>query len=70
MSVWLTPDLKPIFGGTYFPPNECYYNRHGLKGLLLQIAEMVLYREGRTEIALSQGLLFSDSFGTVVQTIV
>ena len=20
MSVWLTPDLKPFFGGTYFPP--------------------------------------------------
>ena len=25
MSVWLTPDLKPFFGGTYFPPDE----RHG-----------------------------------------
>ena len=21
MSVWLTPDLKPFFGGTYFPPD-------------------------------------------------
>ena len=20
MSVWLTPDLKPFYGGTYFPP--------------------------------------------------
>src|SRR6201982_683960 len=25
MSVWLTPDLKPFVGGTYFPPEE----RHG-----------------------------------------
>ncbi|MFO1051717.1 MAG: thioredoxin domain-containing protein [Planctomycetota bacterium] len=22
MSVWLTPDLKPFYAGTYFPPNE------------------------------------------------
>ena len=22
MSVWLTPHLKPIFGGTYFPPED------------------------------------------------
>jgi len=22
MSVWLTPDLKPFFGGTYYPPEE------------------------------------------------
>src|SRR5437667_2376174 len=25
MSVWLTPDLKPFVGGTYFPPED----RHG-----------------------------------------
>jgi uncharacterized protein YyaL (SSP411 family) len=24
MSVFLTPDLKPFFGGTYFPPNDAY----------------------------------------------
>lgn len=24
MSVFLTPDLKPIFGGTYFPANDRY----------------------------------------------
>jgi len=24
MSVWLTPDLKPIVGGTYFPPEDRY----------------------------------------------
>ena len=22
MSVWLTPDLKPFYGGTYFPPTS------------------------------------------------
>ncbi len=28
MSVWLTPDLKPFVGGTYFPPD----NRYGRAG--------------------------------------
>lgn len=31
MSVWLTPDLKPFVGGTYFPPD----NRHGRAGFPL-----------------------------------
>jgi uncharacterized protein YyaL (SSP411 family) len=30
MNVFLTPDLKPFFGGTYFPPD----NRHGRPGFL------------------------------------
>ena len=25
MNVWLTPDRKPFFGGTYFPPREDRY---------------------------------------------
>ena len=24
MSVWLTPDLKPVMGGTYYPPHDAY----------------------------------------------
>jgi uncharacterized protein len=24
MSVWLTPDLRPYYGGTYFPPRDLY----------------------------------------------
>ena len=28
MSVWLTPELKPFVGGTYFPPED----RHGQPG--------------------------------------
>ncbi|KAL0487171.1 DUF255 domain-containing protein [Acrasis kona] len=27
MSVFLTPDLKPFFGGTYFPPREAMFSR-------------------------------------------
>jgi len=30
MSVWLTPDLEPIVGGTYFPPEDA----HGRTGFL------------------------------------
>src|SRR5690606_25084008 len=30
LSMWLTPDRRPFFGGTYFPPRD----RHGLPGFL------------------------------------
>jgi uncharacterized protein YyaL (SSP411 family) len=38
MSVWLTPDLKPFVGGTYFPP-ENRYGRAGFPVMLERIAE-------------------------------
>ncbi len=38
LSVWLTPDLKPFFGGTYFPPDD-RHGRTGLKTLLTRLAE-------------------------------
>src|SRR5436309_1020702 len=38
MSVWLTPDLKPFVGGTYFPPED-RYGRAGFPVLLERIAE-------------------------------
>jgi uncharacterized protein YyaL (SSP411 family) len=37
MSVWLTPDLKPFFGGTYFPPDN-RWGRPGFKTILEYIA--------------------------------
>ncbi|MBI2437505.1 MAG: thioredoxin domain-containing protein [Lentisphaerae bacterium] len=37
MSVWLTPELKPFVGGTYFPPED-RWGRPGFKSALLQIA--------------------------------
>jgi hypothetical protein len=50
MSVFLTPDLKPFFGGTYFPPDA----RHGRPGFL-QLLEQIsrLWRERKMEIAAS-----------------
>ena len=37
MSVWLTPDLKPFFGGTYFPPIS-KWGRPGFIDILTQLA--------------------------------
>ena len=47
MSVWLTPELKPFFGGTYFPP-ENMHGRVGFPSVLLQLAE--LWRENRSRL--------------------
>ncbi|KAL1116224.1 hypothetical protein AAG570_005719 [Ranatra chinensis] len=38
MSVFLTPDLKPVAGGTYFPPED-NYGRPGFKSVLLNTAK-------------------------------
>ncbi|NLP10890.1 thioredoxin domain-containing protein, partial [bacterium] len=38
MSVWLTPELKPFIGGTYYPPED-YAGRPGFRSILLRIAE-------------------------------
>jgi uncharacterized protein len=35
--VWLTPDLKPFFGGTYFPP-ESRWGRPGFVDILKELA--------------------------------
>src|SRR5664279_535055 len=37
MSVWLTPELKPFFGGTYFAP-DARYGRPGFRSVLSQLA--------------------------------
>ncbi len=47
MSVWLTPDLKPFYGGTYFP-SEPRGGMPGFRLLLLRIAE--LWREQRLDV--------------------
>ena len=48
MSVFLTPDLEPFFGGTYFPPAD----RHGLPGFPRVLAAMAdAYRNRRDEVS-------------------
>ncbi|HWQ54934.1 MAG TPA: thioredoxin domain-containing protein [Bryobacteraceae bacterium] len=50
MSVWLTPDLRPFFGGTYFPPDN-RYGRTGFATVLERIAEA--WRQDREKIVAS-----------------
>jgi hypothetical protein len=47
MSVWLTPDLKPFYGGTYFP-RESRYGFPGFIPLLEAVAEA--WREKRQSV--------------------
>lgn len=39
MSVFLTPELKPMVGGTYFPPDD-KYGRPGFKSILRRVKEV------------------------------
>ena len=50
LNVFLTPELKPFFGGTYFPP-DTRHGRPSFLHLLQQIAE--LWRERKIEIVAS-----------------
>lgn len=40
MSVFLTPDLVPVAGGTYFPPED-RFGRVGFGTMLTSLAEKV-----------------------------
>ena len=47
LTAFLTPDGRPFFGGTYFPPED-HYQRPGFKRILTTLAEA--YREKRGEV--------------------
>ena len=47
MSVWLTPDLQPFYGGTYFPPHS-QYGRPAFRDVLLEIARA--WRDERDKV--------------------
>ena len=51
MSVWLQPDLKPIVGGTYFPPDD-RYGRRGFASVCRTVADA--WKNDREKI-LAQG---------------
>ncbi|MCC7157809.1 MAG: thioredoxin domain-containing protein [Bryobacterales bacterium] len=57
MSVWLTPERKPFFGGTYFPPDN-RYGRPGFPHLVEQIAEA--WRRQRTQLLESGDSILSQ----------
>ncbi|NCI45429.1 thioredoxin domain-containing protein [Sediminibacterium soli] len=65
LNVFLTPDAKPFYGGTYFPPQKAF-NRPSWMDVLLGVANS--YREKKHEIEsqaenLTEHLLSSNAFG-------
>ena len=48
LSVWLTPDRRPFFGGTYFPPRN-QGGRAGFRTVLERLAEIWRTRRGEVE---------------------
>jgi uncharacterized protein YyaL (SSP411 family) len=56
MSVWLTPQLRPFYGGTYFPPTDVP-GRPGFITILRRIAE--LWKIEREQIEAKAGSLLS-----------
>jgi uncharacterized protein len=57
MSVWLTPDLKPFVGGTYFPPED-RYGQPAFKSVLERIA--TAWKENHDKIV-EQGAKIVDA---------
>ena len=50
LNVFLTPDLKPFYGGTYFPPDE----RHGMPSFRAVLEKVSrVYREQRDRVTAS-----------------
>jgi uncharacterized protein YyaL (SSP411 family) len=70
LTAFLTPDGKPFFGGTYFPPDD-RFGRPGMKRILLSVAEA--YKHKRSELertasalaeAVAQAEVFAGARGT------
>jgi uncharacterized protein YyaL (SSP411 family) len=62
MSVFLTPDLRPFFGGTYFPPED-KYGRRGFRSLLLLLADAWQTRRDEINRAAEDITTHLQSFG-------
>ena len=65
LNVFLTPDRKPFYGGTYFPPQKAF-NRPSWRDILFFIADA--YKNRKSEIeeqaqSLTDHLYTSNSFG-------
>ncbi|MBL0272514.1 MAG: thioredoxin domain-containing protein [Chitinophagaceae bacterium] len=65
LNVFLTPEAKPFFGGTYFPPQKAY-NRPSWQETLLGVKQAFQQRRHEMDAQaenLTQHLLQSNSFG-------
>jgi len=56
LTAFLTPEGKPFYGGTYFPPED-HYGRPGFKRVLLSIAQA--YREKHGDVVESANSVMS-----------
>jgi uncharacterized protein YyaL (SSP411 family) len=65
LTVFLTPDQRPFYAGTYFPPDD-RYGRPGFPRLLRALAE--LWTE-RREAALEQAEAFMGGFADLAKSI-
>ena len=61
MSVFLTPELKPFYGGTYWPPKS----RMGMPGFDQVITGVVDAWQNRQEQAVSQAQQLTERIGAV-----
>jgi hypothetical protein len=64
LTAFLTPDGKPFFGGTYFPPEDAM-GRPGFKRILVSIAEAFKSRRAevdRSSVALEEAVAQAESF--------
>ena len=57
MSVWLTPERKPFYGGSYFPPED-RYGLPGFKTILVSIAR--LWKSEKIKIIASSNSFFNS----------
>jgi uncharacterized protein len=62
MTVFLTPDLKPFFGGTYFPPRD-KWGQPGLARVLNKVAEA--WKSDRERITASSDKIVSQLQGMI-----
>jgi uncharacterized protein YyaL (SSP411 family) len=65
MSVWLTPELKPFFGGTYFAP-DARYGRPGFSSILEQINQAWLTKRDQI-LASSESVIAEIARATEVR---
>src|SRR3954470_20247940 len=68
LNVFLTPDARPFYGGTYFPPRNAF-NRSSWTDVLQSVSEAYRERKGEVEQqaqTLADHLQVSNSFGNIV----
>ncbi|WP_298301547.1 thioredoxin domain-containing protein [Hydrotalea sp.] len=69
LNVFLTPDAKPFFGGTYFPPERAY-NRMSWSEVLIAVHKTFIEKREEVEeqaAQLTQHIQASDQFGITPQ---